>query len=237
VHLTCGILRHFQAVFWLRVFPAPNIIHARLVVEPVETHKPLTQTVLQLIQGRIMTMRYIAFLRAINVGGHTVKMEYLRQLFESFGFSDVETFIASGNVVFQMTAKDTSMLEFKIESGLRNALGFEVATFIRTDAELAQIAAYQAFPRSELDAAVAFNIAFLAGPLDQKAKQKLIALTTEIDRFVVHKSEIYWLCAKKQSESTFSNAVLEKTLGVRSTLRGMNTINKMAARVASQSAT
>ncbi len=92
--------------------------------------------------------RYIAFLRAINVGGHTVKMEYLRQLFESFGFSEVETFIASGNVIFRTTAKDTTALESEIASGLQNALGYEVATFIRTDAELVQITAYQAFPQS-----------------------------------------------------------------------------------------
>ena len=181
-----------------------------------------------------MAMRYIAFLRAINVGGHTVKMEYLRQIFESFGFLDVETFIASGNVIFRTTANNTTILESKIETGLRNALGYEVAAFLRTDAELVQIAAYKAFPQSEMDTAVAFNIAFLSAPLDQEAKQKLIALTTEIDRFVAHKREIYWLCAKKQSESTFSNTVLEKTLGVRSTLRGMNTINRIAARYDSQ---
>ncbi len=46
-----------------------------------------------------MMPKYIAFLRAINVGGHTVKMDYLRVLFETLGFSDVETFIASGNVI------------------------------------------------------------------------------------------------------------------------------------------
>ena len=51
--------------------------------------------------------RYIAFLRAINVGGHnTVKMDFLRQLFESLGFSNVETFIASGNIVFETTSKN-----------------------------------------------------------------------------------------------------------------------------------
>ena len=45
--------------------------------------------------------RYITFLRAINVGGHTVKMDRLREIFESLGFANVETFIASGNVVFE----------------------------------------------------------------------------------------------------------------------------------------
>ncbi|HXW01123.1 MAG TPA: DUF1697 domain-containing protein, partial [Anaerolineae bacterium] len=53
--------------------------------------------------------KYIAFLRAINVGGHTVKMDYLRRLFEEMGFSKVETFIASGNVIFEAVAKSTKV--------------------------------------------------------------------------------------------------------------------------------
>ena len=96
-----------------------------------------------------MMPRYIAFLRAINVGGHTVKMDVLRQHFEALGFSQVETFIASGNVVFETTAKNTRTLEKKIEQQLRAALGYEVATFIRTTAELAAIAQYQPFPPAQ----------------------------------------------------------------------------------------
>jgi uncharacterized protein (DUF1697 family) len=178
--------------------------------------------------------RYIAFLRAINVGGHTVKMDTLRQLFESLGFSGIETFIASGNVVFETTAQDARTLEKKIEHQLQEALGYEVATFIRTDAELADIANYKPFRQADLDAAVALNIAFLADPIDAKSKQKLMALRTDIDDFHVHGREIYWLCLKRQSESTFSNAVLEKTLGRRSTLRGADTVRKMAAKYSSK---
>ena len=63
--------------------------------------------------------RFIAFLRAINVGrGRTVKMRSLRQVFESLGFSEVATFIASGNVVFETRTKKSQMLERKIERGL-----------------------------------------------------------------------------------------------------------------------
>ena len=173
---------------------------------------------------------YFAFLRAINVGRHTVTMQTLRKLAESFGLSDVETFIASGNLIFQSTVQDAAVLERKIASGLQGALGYEVATFIRSEQELTQIAAYQAFPQSEVDAATAFNIAFLSAPLDAMAFQKLIGLTSAIDEFVPHARQIYWLCQKKQSESTFSNALLEKTLGLKSTLRGANTIHKMVAR-------
>jgi uncharacterized protein (DUF1697 family) len=176
--------------------------------------------------------RYIAFLRAINVGGHTAKMEALRQLFEALGFSGVETFIASGNVVFETTAKNTKALEKKIEQQLREALGYEVATFIRTEAELAAITKYQPFSPSQMEAATAFNIAFLADALDAASRKKLLALKTDIDDFHVHGREVYWLCRKKQSESTFSNAVLEKTIGRASTIRGVNTIQKMVAKYA-----
>jgi uncharacterized protein (DUF1697 family) len=178
--------------------------------------------------------RCIAFLRAINVGGHTAKMDDLRQLFQSLGFSGVETFLASGNVVFEATSRNTKALEKKIEKKLQEALGYEVATFIRTDTELADIANYKPFPKSALDAAAALNIAFLADPLDDASKQKLMALRTDIDDFDVHGREIYWLCRKKQSESTFSNAVLEKALGRPSTLRGANTVAKIAAKYKSR---
>ncbi len=73
--------------------------------------------------------RYFAFLRAINVGGHVVKVDRLRQIFESLGVSSVETFIASGNVIFESTSKSVRILEKRIESGLREALGYEVVTF------------------------------------------------------------------------------------------------------------
>ena len=172
-------------------------------------------------------MKYIAFLRAINVGGHTVKMDNLRQLFESLGFGGVATFIASGNVVFEASTHDLQELENMIEGRLCGALGFEVAAFIRTPAELANIAGYQPFPEWQFAAAIAFNVAFLKDLLDDEQEQMLMKRKTDIDDFHVHGREVYWLCRKRQSESTFSNAVLEKTIGRPSTLRGMNTIKRM----------
>ena len=174
--------------------------------------------------------RTIAFLRAINVGGHTVKMDALRRHFESLGFSNVETFIASGNVIFKSPSKNAQTLETSIENKLRDALGYEVAAFLRTDAELAEVADYKPFRKPDLEAAAAFNIAFLKAPLGDASVKKLSSLKTDIDDFHAHGREVYWLCRKKQSESTFSNAALEKALGVKSTLRGVNTIQKITAK-------
>ncbi len=168
--------------------------------------------------------KYIAFLRAINVGGHNVKMSELKSLFESLGVSKVETFIASGNVVFETAAKDTAKLEKKIEALLKESLGYDMSTFLRTPLEVAAVAKYKAFKvRGE-----ALNIAFIAEPLDKEATQKLMTLKNDIDDFHVHGREVYWLCQIKQSESKFSNVLLEKTIGRRATFRGINTIQKMA---------
>lgn len=190
-----------------------------------------TQSLVILFAESVCIMRrYIAFLRAINVGGHIVKMDRLRQLFESLGHASVETFIASGNVVFETTAKNTATLEKKIEQKLHEALGYEVATFIRTEAELAAIAEHKPFPQAVLDAAVALNIGFLHEPLDDKSQQKLMKLRTESDDFHVHERELYWLSRIRQSDSKLSNAVFERTLGRRITFRGANTVKRMAAK-------
>jgi uncharacterized protein (DUF1697 family) len=174
--------------------------------------------------------KFVAFLRAINVGGHTVKMDALRRLFESLGFANVETFIASGNVLFETRSGNAAALEKKIESKLKEWLGYDVATFLRTNAEVKRIVNYKSFPPAQLDSATAFNVAFLKEPPDSASKQKVAALKTDIDDFHVHGRELYWLCKKKQSESTFSNAVLEKTLRKPSTIRGMETVRKIAAK-------
>jgi len=174
--------------------------------------------------------RFIAFLRAINVGGHNVKMEELRSLFESLGFSNVKTFIASGNVIFDTDSESIGDLKKTIEAYLHKSLGYEVATFIRTTSEIVEIARYKPFDDSKLQIAQALNVAFLAEPLQAEAQNTLLSLSTEIDEFHIHEREVYWLCKKKQSESTFSNAVFERKLKVQTTFRGWNTVLKLAAK-------
>lgn len=175
-------------------------------------------------------MRYIAFLRAINVGGRNVKMEVFRQLFGGLGFSQVATYIASGNVVFETPRRNTSALEAEIAAALHAALGFQVAAFVRTVAEVGRLVEEIPFSPDQLAAASALNVAFLHEPLDDEQMTRLMGLRTDIDDFAVLGCEIYWLCRKKQSESRVSNAVLERTLGVPATLRGIKTLQKMAAK-------
>lgn len=175
--------------------------------------------------------RFIAFLRAINVGGHTVKMDRLRSLFEALDFTNVETFIASGNVIFEATSTSGAKLEKQIESHLKQALGYEVATFLRSPAELAAVALYKPFSTDELEAGSnSLYVAFLPAEPKSVECDRLLAYRSEIDDFHVHEREIYWLCRTKMSESTFSGARLEKAIGMPATMRNVTTIKKLAAK-------
>jgi uncharacterized protein (DUF1697 family) len=175
-------------------------------------------------------MRLIAFLRAVNVGGRVVKMDRLRALFEDEGFANVETFIASGNVVFDTPSKPGPSLERAIETMLRESLGFEVATFLRTADELCAVVEHQPFSAAAVKQSVAFNVAFLRQAPEAKSVKAVLGLTSAIDDFHVRGRELYWLSRARQGESKISNAVFEKMLGQPSTMRGISTIRKMAER-------
>jgi len=175
--------------------------------------------------------RYVAFLRAINVGGHTVKMDALRRLFEALSFKNVETIIASGNVVFESAARDAVALTRKIENHLHEALGYEVRTFLRTMPELARIAACKPFKETKVVAPNhAVYVAFFSEPPGKDTDHKLKPFVTAWDVFHVAGSEVYWLSRRRMSESDFSGAVLEKTLKLPATLRNMTTVCKIAAK-------
>jgi uncharacterized protein (DUF1697 family) len=177
--------------------------------------------------------RLIAFLRAINVGGHNVTMAELRGIFESLSFKEVETFIASGNVIFASGSKDIAALQRKIESQLLRSLGYEVKVFLRTVLEVAAIARHKPFDELQLRSATALNVAFLADPVGAAAGKSLLALKTEIDDFHVCGREVYWLCKMKQSDSKFSNARFEKLLNARATWRNINTVVRLTAKYVS----
>jgi uncharacterized protein (DUF1697 family) len=138
-------------------------------------------------------MRYVAFLRAINVGGHTVRMEELRRLFESMGAVNVQSFIASGNVIFDSDVTSEADLERRIEAGLEKALKFPVTTFLRTLPEVAAAAGCPAFPAEEVAAAPASYVGFLKSPPPKAVCAAVAAASTATHRFKVQGREMYWL--------------------------------------------
>ena len=174
--------------------------------------------------------RFAAFLRAINVGGHVVKMERLRALFEELGFSNVSTVIASGNVLFEAPGTNVRRLEERIERSLEDALGYEVRTFVRTADEVVALAAYEPFTREALKDAVTLMVVFMRDAPTASARETLLSLRTPTDEFHVADRHAFWLCRTKTSESpVFKRGSIEKTLGLPGTARNFNTVQRIAA--------
>jgi uncharacterized protein (DUF1697 family) len=177
--------------------------------------------------------RQVALLRAINVGGRIVRMAELRTLFEELGFANVETFIASGNVIFDSRVTNGQRLEQQIARHLKAALGYEVAAFIRTIAEMAVIAAYRPFPAADLRAdGASLYVMFLPGPLSRTRRRDAEALSTPQDALHVRGREIYWLARRKLTGTLVDGAALAKAIGAPTSMRNMNTVRKIAERYA-----
>lgn len=176
-------------------------------------------------------MRYIALLRGLNVGGgHVVKMDRLRALFESLGLARVETFIASGNVIFESRSRSAAALESRIEEALEAELGYAVSTMLRTDAELAAVAAYEPFPRGAMAQAKAMNIGFLKAPLGHEEVKLLARYETPNDDLHTAGREFYWMCQTLMSQSTFFKVNFEKVFKARVTFRSISTVRKLVER-------
>lgn len=175
--------------------------------------------------------RYVALLRAINVGGRVVKMDALRTLFEALKLGNVETMIASGNVLFDAPARARpEALETRIEQHLKKALGYEVSTFVRTPDELTAIVAHEPFAPDP--SAHAIYVAFLKSEPTSDGRQQILNLSDDVDEFDVVAREVYWKARKSVRESRTSGASLEKLLRMPATLRNITTVRKLGAKCA-----
>ncbi|MBM4194951.1 MAG: DUF1697 domain-containing protein [Gemmatimonadetes bacterium] len=173
-------------------------------------------------------VRYAAFMRALNVGGRIVKMDELKRLFAKAGFPKAESFIASGNIVFESAAKDAAAMERKIAATLHKHLGYEVATFLRTFAELDVIGG--AMPFKGVEDAPLYYVGFMHAAPTAAMRKRLLALASNVNEFAFSAREVWWYSETPQSESVLSTNAIEKTLGVPVTFRNLRTVRKMVAR-------
>jgi uncharacterized protein (DUF1697 family) len=175
--------------------------------------------------------KYIAFLRAINVSGRYVKMPDLTEYFERLGYQAVETFINTGNVMFESPAESAEQLAAEIETAIAPLLGFKSEIFVRTGAELQAILATAAGLVPEATNGEV-NVAFLSAPLTALQETNLKGLISNVDQFLVQGREVYWICQVAQNASKFSNGVFEQKLKLRSTFRRVSMLIKLSEALA-----
>jgi uncharacterized protein (DUF1697 family) len=174
---------------------------------------------------------YAAFVRGINLGRRRrVSSSELRSLFEELGFSDVATFRTSGNVIF--TAKAGSMAETRsrIEQGLSKSLGFEVAVFLRSAAQMRALAAHQPFTPPLLERSKGkLQVMLLAASPPARARRKVLALASPDDRLDFGKRELFWLPSAGTRDSALDVKAIEAEVGL-TTMRTKGTIDALAAK-------
>ena len=173
-----------------------------------------------------MTTTYIAFLRAINVGGHNVKMEHLRELFGELGFNNVRTYIQTGNVFFETSETDRDKLTKKIEDHLVQFLGYEVTTFLRTIPELEHALNVAPFKTIEPTEDTRHCIVFISRPLEKSVTFPLISPKKDMEILGATDSEAFvkWYIINGRPPS--SGTFLDKALG-KSTSRFYSTAIKI----------
>jgi uncharacterized protein (DUF1697 family) len=174
--------------------------------------------------------QYIAFLRGINLGNRRIKMDELRGLFEAMKFSEVSTYIASGNVILESSLKDSAKVESHIERELAKSLGYEVDTFVRTRAEVAAAAAARPFSAQDMaNPAYTVNVGLFKVPLESDLVRKFEAIQTEVDEFRVIGRDYYWLCRIKMSDSKVWSLPQVRTLRFpSSSMRNLKTLRHLA---------
>lgn len=172
-------------------------------------------------------MRWVAFLRAINVGGRRVTGDELVELFVGMGFTDVSTFLASGNVLFTAVDPDPEV----ISVGLERGLGYAVPTILRSSHTLAEIADGEPFSPDQL-ASTAGNlqVMLLASRLTNQARDVAFEDTPFDDRLTATENEIFWLPTEGISTSLLNLRGIEKIVGPM-TIRTHNTIVRLAKRL------
>ncbi|HRP07899.1 MAG TPA: DUF1697 domain-containing protein [Gemmatimonadales bacterium] len=172
--------------------------------------------------------RQVAFLRAINVGGRTVTMSRLVELFEALELADISTVIASGNVLFTSRSRP-ALLEKQIDRHLEAELGYRAEAFVRTVPELAAILVHQPFTAREVDGSHALMIGFLRSAPTAAVVKAVQALGGPLDKLRFDDRQLYWLRTARESDPKLAGA-LEKTLGQPMTVRNINTLRRIVER-------
>lgn len=167
--------------------------------------------------------KYVAFLRAINVGGNAIiKMADLQRMFEAAGLQNVQTYIQSGNVIFESEEKLEALAK-RIESQLEGTAGYKIHFFVRTMRELQSIVSKTPFNAKDGEM---LYVAFLNQKPDHKHQQALLALKNEADDFAIQGREVYHL-RRDREKSVLAKTSIEKILELPATTRNMTTLQKI----------
>jgi uncharacterized protein (DUF1697 family) len=174
---------------------------------------------------------FVAMLRGVNVGGNSLKMEWLRQACESIGLREVRTYVQSGNIVFASRLGEARLVQ-AIKTTVDATTRLPVTVVVRSAQQLALVVADNPFVRRKDVDPAKLHVTFLSERPAQPARAKLEALAAARDEYALSGREVYLSCPVNYGETKLSNAALEKALAVTATTRNWKTVTALLAMAA-----
>ncbi len=169
---------------------------------------------------------YIALLRGINVSGQKkIKMADLRESLEKNGFSQVRTYIQSGNIIFKSKVSSREQLQNKLQDVILKDFGFEVPTLIMTEEALELI--LNANPFSTETETKGLYFVLLKKPADEQLVGEFNKITYDKEDFHITDSCVYLNCKAGYGKAKLNNNLIEQKLQVQATTRNLKTVQKL----------
>jgi len=174
--------------------------------------------------------QYLALLRGINVGGNNIiKMANLKVCFENMGFTDVGTYIQSGNVLFKSTEKDKTKLTTKIEQALSKRFSYKSRMVVVPQKELRKIVdgAPKGFGK-DLDK-YRCDVIFLKEPLTAREAMKNVSTKEGVDKAYIGKNVLYFSRLISKASKSHLTKIIALPMYQNMTIRNWNTTTKLLA--------
>jgi uncharacterized protein (DUF1697 family) len=171
----------------------------------------------------------IAILRGINVGGHRkILMVDLKKTFMNLGFTDIITYIQSGNVIFNIDGEISYIdLSEKIEKAISKKYGFDVPVIIRTADELENVISINPFLQEDEVNIDRLFLTFLKDKPLEENREKTESYDFSPDRFVIDDKHVFIFCEGKYHKTKLSNNFFESKLKTSATSRNWKTVLKL----------
>ena len=171
---------------------------------------------------------YVCLLRGINVSGRKViRMADLRKLFESIGFGRVETYLQSGNVVFESESAGASSLADRVKDEIERWFGFDVPVIVRERRRFLRVREHNPLIGLEGIDEAKLHVTFLSRLPAATNLERLQSFDAAPERFAVRGDCVYLYCPNGYGRTTLSNNFLERKLGMVATTRNWKTVNAL----------
>ncbi len=177
--------------------------------------------------SKVSATVFVALLRGVNVGGNNIiSMKLLKTSCEQMGFSDVSTYINSGNILFKAKERDARKLETTIEAMLSREHKLGCKVVVRSVSEMASL--IENLPKNwNGDTQWKYNVMFLRHSIDSEKVLESLGPKREIEKVVYYPGTLLWSARINDLKRTSMDRLSSQKLFQDMTVRNTNTTRKL----------